>query len=152
MGPSLRVRIEAKPLECQWFLLASEMARCKNAGGGPGDEDPWPLPRLTAQQKGKAKKTTKKKRKFDDVEAERAAIVAAAVERAERGGARSGVHIADQLSLAQRATVERVESLHGSPARTVMLGGQCVGIEESQPQGKTIEQQTQPAEQSEDTQ
>ena len=56
-------------------MLASEMARCKNAGGGPGDEDPWPLPRLTAQQKGKAKNTTKKKRKFDDVEAERAAAV-----------------------------------------------------------------------------
>ena len=60
------------------------MARCKNVGGGPGDEDPTPLPRLTTQQKGKAKKTTKKKRKFDDVEAERAAIVADAVEQADR--------------------------------------------------------------------
>ena len=55
-----------------------------------------------------------------------------AAERAERGGARSGVRIADQLSLAQRATVERVESLHGSPARTVMLGGWRVAIDESQ--------------------
>ena len=55
----------------------------------------------------------------------------------ERGGARSGVRIADQLSPAQRATVERVESLHGSPARIVMLGGRCVTIEESQPQGET---------------
>ena len=62
------------------FLSASEMARYKNVGGGLGDEDPTPPPRLTAQQKGKAKKTTKKKCKIDDVEAERAAAVAAAVE------------------------------------------------------------------------
>ena len=109
------------------------MARVKNAGGGPGDEDPRPPPCLTAQEKGKAKKTTTKKRKLVDVEAERAASVAAAVERAERGGARSGVRIADQLSPTQRAAVERVESLHGSLARTIMLGGWRVTLEESQP-------------------
>ena len=74
------------------------MACCKNVGGGPGDEDPRPLPRLTAQQKGKAKTITKKKRKLDDVEAERAAVVAVTTERAERGGAGSGVRIGDQLS------------------------------------------------------
>ena len=51
------------------------MARCKNAGSGPGDEDPWPPPRLTAQEKGKVKKTTMKKQKFIDVETERAAAV-----------------------------------------------------------------------------
>ena len=73
------------------------MARVKNAGGGPGDEDPRPLPRLTTQEKGKAKKTTTKKWKLVDVEAERAATVAATAEHAERG-ARSGVCIADQLS------------------------------------------------------
>ena len=73
------------------------MARCKNARGGPDDEDPRPPPHLTAQ-KGKAKKTTKKKRKLDDVEAERAAAVAGAVEHVERGGADSGVRIGDQLS------------------------------------------------------
>ena len=99
------------------------MARVKNTGGGPGDEDPRPPPSLATKEKGKAKKTTTKKQKLVDVEVERAAIVAATAERAERGGARSGVRIADQLSPAQRATVERVESLHGSPARTVMLGG-----------------------------
>ena len=49
--------------------------------------------------------------------------MAAAAERAEKGGARSGVRIVDQLSPAQRAIVERVESLHGSLARTIMLGG-----------------------------
>ena len=52
------------------------MAHCKNVGGGPSDEDPRPLPRLTAQQKGKVKKTTKR----DNVEAERAAVVVAAAE------------------------------------------------------------------------
>ena len=77
------------------------------------------------------KKTTTKKQKLIDVEAKRVAAVVATAERAERGGARSGVHIADQLSPAQRATVERVESLHGSPARTVMLGGRRVSLEES---------------------
>ena len=41
------------------------------------------------------KKTTSKKRKFADADTTRAAVAAAAVERAERGGARSGVVIAD---------------------------------------------------------
>ena len=71
------------------------MARCKNARGGPDDEDPRPLPRLTAQEKGKAKKITTKKRKFGDAETERAVAVAAAAERVERGGSRGGVCIAD---------------------------------------------------------
>ena len=127
------------------------MARVKKARGGPGDEDPRPPPHLSAKVKGKAKKTMMKKRKLIDVEAERAAAVVATVERAERGGSRSGVRIVDQLSLAQRATVERVESLHGSLARTIMLGGRHVAIEESQPQEET-QQQTQPPVQSEDTQ
>ena len=74
------------------------MAHCKSIGGGPNNEDPRPPPCLTAQQKGKVKKTTKKKRKFDDVEAERATIVAAIVERAKIGGSSSGIHIGDQLS------------------------------------------------------
>ena len=89
-----------------------------------------PLPRLTTQEKGKAKKTTTKKWKLVDVEAERAVAVVAATERAERGGAKSGVYIVDQLSPAQRATIERVESLRGSPAGTIVLGGQHVSIEE----------------------
>ena len=118
------------------------MARCKNIGGGPGDEDPRPPPRLTAQEKGKAKKTiTKKKRKFVYVETERAAAMAAAIERVERGGAGSGVRIGDPLSPAQRAIVERMVANLGSPPGTIMLGGQRVSLEESQPQGET-EQQT----------
>ena len=60
------------------------MARVKNVGGGPGDEDPMPPPRLTTQEKAKAKKTTIKKQKLVDVDAERVAAVVAIVERAER--------------------------------------------------------------------
>ena len=109
------------------------MAHCKNARGGPGDEDPRPPPHLTAQEKGKAKKTMTKKCKFVDADTERATAVASAIERAERGGSRGGVRIADQLSPAQRATVERTETLHGSPPGTVMLGGRRVYLEKSQP-------------------
>ena len=46
------------------------------------------------------KKLATKKRKYADADTERAAAVAAIVEHADRGGARSGVQIADQLSLA----------------------------------------------------
>ena len=64
------------------------MARVKNVRGGPGDEDPRPLPRLSAEVKGKGtKKTTSKKQKFADADTARAAIVAAIAKRAERGGA-----------------------------------------------------------------
>ena len=117
------------------------MAHCKNAGGGPGDEDPRPPPRLTAQQKGKAKTITKKKRKLDDVEAERAVAMAAIVECAKRGGSGSAVLIGDLLSPAQRAAVERIETSLGSPPRNVMLGGRRVSLDESQTQGE-IKQQT----------
>ena len=77
------------------------MARVKNVGGGPGDEDPRPLPRLLSEAKGKVmKKLATKKRKYHDADIARAAAVAEVVERTERGGAQSGVVIADQLSLA----------------------------------------------------
>ena len=68
------------------------MVRVKNVGGGPGDEDPRRPPRLSTDPKGKAmKKTATKKRKYLDAEIARAATVVEAVERVERGGARSGV-------------------------------------------------------------
>ena len=71
------------------------MACVKNAEGGLGDEDPRQPPRLPADVEGKAtKKTMSKKRKYADADTARAAIVAAAAERAERGCARSGVQIA----------------------------------------------------------
>ena len=74
------------------------MARVKNVGGGPSDEDPRPPPRLPSEAKGKAtKKLAMKKRKYPDAGIERAAEVAAVVDCVERGGARSVV-IADQLS------------------------------------------------------
>jgi len=63
------------------------MARVKNVGGGLGDEDPRHLPRLPADPKGKAtKKLAKKKRKYPDADTTRAAVVAAATERAEARG------------------------------------------------------------------
>ena len=74
------------------------MACVKNAGGGPGDEDLRPPPRLPSEVKGKAKKLATKKRKYPNADTERAAAVAATAERVERGGARSGVLIVDQLS------------------------------------------------------
>ena len=116
------------------------MARCKNIRGDPGDDESRP-PRLTEQEKGKGpKKTiTKKKRKHGDTEAERAAVVAAAVEHAERGGRGSGIRIGDQLSPAQRATIEELEARHGSPCGTIMLGGQCVPLEDA-PKGTRVEE------------
>ena len=75
------------------------MARVKNAGGGPGDEDPRPSPCLPTNVKGKAtKKITSKKRKYANADTARAAAVVATAKRVERGGARSGVQIVDQLS------------------------------------------------------
>ena len=54
---------------------------------------------MPANVKGKAtKKITSKKRKYADADTARAVAVAAAAERAEKGGARSGVQIGDQLS------------------------------------------------------
>ena len=68
------------------------MAHTKNVSGGPGDEDRSPLPRQPIDPKGKAtKKLATRKRKYPDAETVRAAVVAEAAERAERGGARSGV-------------------------------------------------------------
>ena len=110
------------------------MARVKNARGGPGDEDLRLPPRLPADPKGKAtKKLATKKRKYPDVDTARAATVAEAAERAERGGARSGVQITDQLSPEARATLECVERLHSGPPGTLMIGVRCVAIDEGQP-------------------
>ena len=110
------------------------MARTKNVGGGPGDDDRRPLPRQPIDPKGKAtKKTASKKRKYLDRETARAVVVAEAADHAERGGAHSGVVIADQpVSPALRAALEEVERRHGSPARTATFVGRRVAIEEGQ--------------------
>ena len=72
------------------------MARVKNVGGGPNDEDQRPSPHQPTDPKGKAmKKLASKKRKYPDAETARAVVVVEATDRAERGGARSGVVIAD---------------------------------------------------------
>ena len=107
------------------FLLSDQMARTKNVGGGPGDDDRRPLPRLPAGTKGKAtKQVTSKKHKYPDAETMRAAVVAEAVEHAERGGARSGVIIANQpIGPALRAALEEAERRHGSPAGTATFVG-----------------------------
>ena len=77
-----------------------------------------------------------RKRKYPDAETARATAVVEAAERAERGGAHSRVWIVDQLSPEARATLERVERLHGGPARTLMIGGWRVAIDKVQPQGE----------------
>ena len=75
------------------------MARTKNVGGGPRDDDRRPPPHLPTDPKGKAtKKIASKKRKYPDAEIAHAAAVVEAAEHAERGGVRSGVVIADHLS------------------------------------------------------
>ena len=76
------------------------MAQTKNVGGGPSDEDPRPPPRQPAEPKGKVtKKLAVRKHKYPDVDTVRAATVVEAAEHVERGGTRSGVVIADHLSL-----------------------------------------------------
>ena len=79
----------------------------------------------------------------------RAATVAAAAERAKAGGARSGVQITDQLSLAQWAVVQEVERRHGGQAGTAMVGGRHIAIDESQRQRES-QQEPQPAEQTQE--
>ena len=101
------------------------MARTKNVGGGPGDDDRRPPPRLPTDPKGKAtKKVASKKRKYPDAETARAAAVAEAAEHAERGGARSGVVFADPpVSSDARTVTARVQRLLGSPPGTVIVEG-----------------------------
>ena len=90
------------------------MARVKNVGGGPSDEDPRPPPRQPTDAKGKAtKKLAMRKHKYPDADTMRAAAVVEATERVERGGAQSGVVIADRLCPSTRAALEQVERHHG---------------------------------------
>ena len=120
-------------------LQIHQMTRTKNVGGGPGDKDPTRPPRLPADPKGKAtKKVASKKRKYPDAETARAAAVAEAAERAERGGARSGVVIADpRLPPGAMEGIERVERLHGGAPRTITIAGRRHAIDESQPYGES---------------
>ena len=115
-------------------LQIHQMARTKNVGGGPGDEDRRPPPRQSIDPKGKAtKKLATRKHKYLDAETARAATIAEATERAKRGGARSGVVIADSLPPAAMEGIERVERLHGGPPGTVMVAGRRHVIDEVLP-------------------
>ena len=55
----------------------------------------------------------------------------------ERGGARSGVIIADQLAPDAQGRLREIERLHGSPPRTIMMVGRRLAIEEPQRQGES---------------
>jgi hypothetical protein len=68
------------------------MPRCKNAKGGPGDND-QSSSHLPSQAKGKRKVTTT--RKHSRVERDMDAAIAAVevADRAERGGRSGGLHI-----------------------------------------------------------
>ena len=114
------------------------MARTKNVGGGPGDEDRRPPPRQPTYPKGKAtKKLATRKRKYPDAETARATIVAEAAKRVERRGALSGVVITDPLPPGAMEGIERVERLHGGPPGIVMVAGQRHVIDEVLPQGES---------------
>ena len=79
----------------------------------------------------------------------RAVVVAEVAERAERGGARSGVVIADHLAPDAQGRLREIERLHGSPPGTVMMVGRRLVIEEPQRQGESqqeAQQQPPPAE------
>lgn len=76
------------------------MARCKNVGGGLGDDNSHRPPRLSAEQKQKGKVLSMKKQKRLDPNTERAIAAAEAAERAERGGLGGALRIGEQLSLA----------------------------------------------------
>ena len=75
------------------------MAHVKNVGGGPsGDDGDRPRAPPSAQEKGKQKVITSKKRKANK-EAERAERVARMLDRVERGEIIGGLHIGDTQSL-----------------------------------------------------
>jgi hypothetical protein len=102
--PSLWIRIEAKPHECQFTICLYpifsqtqqfiSMVRCKNAGGAPSDGDESP-PRRTELARGKRVKIAAKKRKRTLTEVEVAQAVVDAAEAAERGGRSSGIRIGE---------------------------------------------------------
>ena len=71
--------------------------------------------------------------------------MAATAEHAERGGRGSGIRIGDQLSPAQRTTVEQLEASLGSPPSTILLGGWRVALEDA-PKGTRVEEVEPPKE------
>ena len=76
-GQASRVSVGSWFLSATVILFSSSNGMSQECRRCLGDEDPRSPPRLTAQEKGKAKKTTTKKRKLVDVETERAVAAAA---------------------------------------------------------------------------
>jgi hypothetical protein len=130
--PSLWIRIEAKPHECQYIICSFQFVSvqplvsivcCKNASGAPSDGDDSP-PRRTEVAHEKQVKIATKKRKRTLTEAEVAQVVADAAEAAERGGRSSGIRIGEsrfhlegrQLGIeATEETVEAIEETVDAP-------------------------------------
>ena len=68
--------------------------RCKNVGGGPGDERPPPGDSQQPDKgKGKQKQLAKKKRKRGDMTTEEVLAAVASAERAEQGGSSGSLRI-----------------------------------------------------------
>ena len=96
------------------------MVRCKNVGGGLGDDDRCPPP-LSSRDKGKAKMqepSKKKKRKWPDSDTQMAIAIAEAAASAERGGS---LYVED-LDPAWVARARQIVEA-GGPHGTVMIGG-----------------------------
>ena len=74
-----------------------------------------------------------KKRKASDGEAEVAEVVVAAAEAAERGGRSGALRIGSDPTPSQRRAMLEVEQRHGTPPGTIMLGGQRVRINVTEP-------------------
>jgi hypothetical protein len=112
------------------------MVRTKNVGGGLGDDDRRPPPRLPIE--AKAKKLATRKRKYPDAKTARAATVAEAVDHAKRGGARSGVVTTDQqLPPAIVEALVQSERLRGGRPGTITVVGRRHVIGEGQHQGES---------------
>ena len=123
-----------------------------SAGGSRGgDAGGDPPRRLSVVEKGKGKKLATKKRKASDREAEVAEAVAAAAEAAERGGRAGALRIGADLTPRQRRAVLEAEARHGSPPGTIMLGGQRVRINVSEPPQEDPDTDTQAEAQAEGT-
>jgi len=122
------------------------MAHCKNVSGptagsggtpaGDGGDDRTHC--LTPVEKGKGKKVATKK-KASDRDAEIAEAVATAAEAADRGGLSGALRIRSDLTIAQRRALLEVEQRHGSPPGTIMLGGQRVRINVTEPGQEELE-------------
>ena len=68
--------------------------------------------------------------------------MAAAAEAAERGGRSGALRTGSYLTTGQRRAVLEVEERHGTPPGTIVLGGQCVRINITEPGQEEPETET----------